>query len=204
MLRFFGKQQRCWNYSLMQKNKWCMCAGWVPEGIFTGVTSGTKLSEPGLLTYTSVQGKDRQPFLWVPIGILQPIATSCHHPSWSSLFSWLDWYNQLEIIWVVEQQIVKNKHADRSVFLSLVSSCVHALVASCLMVWILTGLSSLKCSSLSLYEMLKWQMQFGLTWRFTSFVSMRHICLAELATNCISEQFLADTYSCVFFVWKLS
>lgn len=50
-----------------------MCAGWVPEGIFTGVTSGTKLSEPGLLTYTSVQGKDRQPFLWVPIGILQPI-----------------------------------------------------------------------------------------------------------------------------------
>lgn len=52
MLWFFGKHQRCWNYSLMQKINYACIQVWCLKAFSLGVPSGTQLKERGLLRHT--------------------------------------------------------------------------------------------------------------------------------------------------------
>ena len=52
MLWFFGKHQRCWNYSLMQKINYACIQVWCLKAFSRGVPSGMQLKEPRLLTHT--------------------------------------------------------------------------------------------------------------------------------------------------------
>lgn len=65
MLWFFGKQQRCWNYSFVWTVN--MGTGLVSEGIFMGVPPGTVVKEPALLLHTHPCTERTDNLLWGPM-----------------------------------------------------------------------------------------------------------------------------------------
>lgn len=50
-----------------------MRTGLVPEGILTGIPSGTQLQEPRLFIYMHLWSERTDPSQWVHTGFLQPI-----------------------------------------------------------------------------------------------------------------------------------